>query len=190
MPQFEDTSIRDIANAPHPKHMPVAYVSLYDAIEFCNALSVKLDLKPFYKFSELETIVRDNYGHITNAIVEPNEVGQHGFRLLTEVEWEDACRAMSAKGYCFGESETLLPDYAVLRSNQAEICGLRIPNAWGLFDMHGNLNEWCWDSDGFSGSRGGSFGSFNPYAPRSASRNFDSPNIRYGETGFRISRTP
>jgi serine/threonine-protein kinase len=70
------------------------------------------------------------------------------YRLPTEAQWEHACRAGSPGGWCFGDSESQLADYAWYRENSngtTHPVGQKKPNAWGLFDMHGNAHEWCAD---------------------------------------------
>ena len=80
------------------------------------------------------------------------QTGEH-YRLATEAEWEYACRAGSTTRYCYGDDEAGLGDYAWYSNNakaQTHPVGKRKPNAWQLYDMHGNVLEWCadwWSSD-------------------------------------------
>jgi formylglycine-generating enzyme required for sulfatase activity len=132
-----------------------------------------------------------------------------GYRLPSEAEWEYACRAGSKSRWCFGEVEGQLVNHAWYDANSTSTThpvGQLKPNAWGLFDMHGNVWEWCQDwyagygsgalrdpRDPDTGSywvfRGGGWSNGARYL-RSAGRNRNDPALSYDDLGFRLSRTP
>ena len=137
------------------------------------------------------------------------ETGQK-YRLPSEAEWEYAARAGTTTEWSFGNDESKLGNYAWHRQNsggKTHSVGQKLPNAFGLFDMHGNVMEWtedCWHSnyvgapaDGSAwvkpcgttsrSIRGGSWGS-NPLVLRSAYRAEWRSDFRYGDNGFRLAR--
>jgi formylglycine-generating enzyme required for sulfatase activity len=157
---------------------PVEQVSWEDAVEFCAKLS---------------------------DLPEEKAAGRI-YRLPTEAEWEYACRAGSKTAYSFGESSESLGDYAWFDNNgndQTHPVGQKKANAWGLYDMHGNVFEWCndWYGDypvvavtdpsgpqegSFRVNRGGSW-FFEAANCRSAFRDWSLPSGRYNFFGFRVA---
>jgi len=110
---------------------PVEQVDWLAAVTYCNMRSIREGLAPCYN---LETLACDFTGD--------------GYRLPTEAEWEYACRAGSMAAYAFGPNTSRLGDYAWFSDNASKTThavGQKRPNAWGLYDMHGNVAEWCHD---------------------------------------------
>ncbi|MCX5677392.1 MAG: formylglycine-generating enzyme family protein [Planctomycetota bacterium] len=156
---------------------PVDSVTWHEAVEFCRKLSEKTGKT---------------------------------FRLPTEAEWEYACRAGSQTRFSFGDSEGVLGDYAWYKSNsggKTNSVGRKKPNAWGLYDMHGNVWEWCADWSGSYSSksstdpkgadsswarviRGGACDGNEAGGFRCAYRGHGDPAGRSGSRGFRCARTP
>ncbi|WP_300675293.1 bifunctional serine/threonine-protein kinase/formylglycine-generating enzyme family protein [Desulfoluna sp.] len=133
------------------------------------------------------------------------EGGSH-YRLPTEAEWEVGCRAESETPYANGKSLSSLGWYDDNSGNKTHPVAQKTSNAWGLYDMHGNVYEWCQDWKGnypsgnvtdpvgpSSGSdrvmRGGSWFD-RARLCRSADRDSSSPGYRYFSIGFRLARTP
>lgn len=145
-------------------HYPAVYVNWDDARAFMKALSAR--------------------------------TGQPA-RLPSEVEWEYACRAGTSTAYSFGASSLDISDFAwwggAIGDGNAkhELFAHQVktkkPNAWDLYDMHGNVYEWCEDSYNAKAKvlRGGSWG-FTPKHCRSAARYGSTPDSRANDRGFRV----
>jgi formylglycine-generating enzyme len=179
---------------------PVETVSWYNAIEFCNRLSNKERLTPCY----------ERFGDSVTWNQNAN-----GYRLPTEAEWEYACRAGSSSPFAFGSClNSVDANYNGDRfyagcsngKNRSDSWNVKSgkANAWGLYDMHGNVFEWCYDwYDNYSSEsvtdptgptsgsirvyRGGSWGSYARDC-RSANRGASTPGDPFYLLGFRPVR--
>jgi len=171
--------------------LPANYVDWFDAVRFCNRLSEEAGLTPCYEIDR-ESVTWNRKAD--------------GYRLPTEAEWEYACRAGTTTEFFWGDDEETAGEYAWFGEGfegNVHPVAEKKPNPWDLYDMAGNVDEWCWDwygdypgdsqtdptgpSDGTSRVlRGGAF-DLVPRLLRSANRDRNLPAIRLRVIGFRVA---
>jgi formylglycine-generating enzyme required for sulfatase activity len=180
--------------------LPVEFVSWLDALQFCNTLSVREGLPPFYEINGEKSSVPDLKGT--------------GYRLPTEAEWEYACRGGdNPLLFGFGDKHEDIHEFGWIKTNsggKTHPVGQKKPNKFGLYDMHGNVWEWCWDvfdmkyyaespAEDPTGpapanlrvNRGGCWWQgFDWWYARSAFRGRAPWNHRVNYVGFRVARVP
>ena len=205
----EHFKYRGIAQFISDPQNPQAAVSWYDAVSFCNWLSKKEGIP------KKEWCYPDNIG--SGMTLPADYLKRKGYRLSTETEWEYAARAGTTTAHFFGEGDSLLNEYAWYATNtnseKTKKVGSLKPNQYGLFDVYGNVWEWCQDrrknypendsltidkedllllvSDTVARTRrGGSF-TYGAETTRSAHRGATNyfPNQRRDGVGFRIAKT-
>ena len=180
----------------------------YEAAAYCNWLSQQEGLATCYE-------PNDEGEYAEGMKIVPDALEQPGYRLPMEAEWEYACRAGAVASRYYGRSVELLGKYAWYSQNsqdRAWPCGQLLPNELGLFDMLGNVHEWCQEQYyrypegevntntddinilGFINEqnprilRGGTF-NLQPAYVRSADRFRNAPSNRITVSGFRLART-
>ncbi|MDR1858564.1 MAG: formylglycine-generating enzyme family protein [Treponema sp.] len=213
---------------------PVYNVIWYDAVEFCNKLSKREGLTPYYTIDKTTSDPDNTNSYDTYKwLVTPNP-SANGYRLPTEAQWEYACRGdyqdkateTATKPFGIGDGTKITGDMANFYGEYAyklpdgeyedpsgvylgrtAVVGSYGTNNYGLYDMHGNVEEWCWDwyddypsgaqndpsgpvSGGYRVIRDGSWGTLGRYL-RSASRYYFIsylPVYKHDNIGFRLVR--
>ncbi len=124
--------------------LPVEQVSWFNAVEFCNKLSGMAGFEPYYNIDKTKDDPENCNSGIRWIVTINKDAG--GFRLPTSAEWEYAARGGSRGKYFWGDE--MNGDYCWYSGNSGDrthTVGTRKPNAYGIFDICGNVQEWCFD---------------------------------------------
>lgn len=181
------------------KDCPVENVSWYDAIIFCNKLSLMSELEPVYDI----VMTRSSRGsHTQEPQIHWNKVA-NGYRLPTEVEWEYAARAEREYVYSGSNNIASVAWYDKNSNKHTHPVGNKHPNIWGLYDMSGNVWEWVWDiydanshkrhgikdqHDTIERTRKGGSWRGTSWGTRISCRIGNVPTMNRGFIGFRIAK--
>lgn len=156
---FKEVLLSDLDANPDPAYFnkepqdkevqelrPVERITWYDCLYFCNKLSEKEGLEPVYTIENIERYSKDKAIKRADVTV---DFTKNGYRLPTHAEWVyAACGGAKAKKACKYSGSEDISEVAWHANNSDEMThqvGLKKPNELGLYDMTGNVAEWCWD---------------------------------------------
>ena len=171
---------------------PVEQVSWYDAIYFCNKLSEKFGCTPVYSVNGTTDVSKWNYSPHKDEYIRgkvTQDTSANGFRLPTEEEWEYAARG--GQNYTYSGSDNLneVGWHVGNSGNRTHPVAQKKSNGFGLYDMSGNVWEWCWDVDPsnsyYRWIRGGSYDLLS-YSCKVVSWNRSSADYQNNRLGFRV----
>lgn len=188
---------------------PVENISWYKAIEFCNKKSRWDGLVPCYEINKRDKDIANQNKEDEQKWIVKCDFTQNGYRLPTEAEWEFACRGGNdSKGYIFSGFDvlSLVANTAEDNYTSHSVVGRCFGNELGIYNMSGNVYEWCWDW--FENYKEGEL--INPLGPecgakrvirggawneddifcRVGARNFFNPGRENGMIGLRLVRNP
>ena len=190
---FNTSEYKGFADSPQ---RPVENLIWNDCISFCNQLSLYFQLNPYYSIEVLKS-ARDNSKSIKFA--EVKILGGTGFRLPTTQEWELFAKAGTQNIYSGTSDTDEIWRYGWYKDNSTDethrVAQL-LPNEWGMYDMAGNVSEWCWDevkipndSSNFRMAKGGNFFSEADIMKIDNKLQIYRPNESSEDRGFRVCRS-
>ena len=173
------------------KNLPVENVSWVDAVSFCNELSKKEGLDPVYSINGVTNVYRWGVGNDISEKIEWDEEA-NGYRLPTLEEWQYAAKGGQEFKYSGSDNLDEVGWYNENSEEKTYPVAQKKPNGYGLYDMSGNVWEWCWDSSpSYSKFRYYCGGSWHYYDAicEVDDENWDGANYTDYDLGFRIVRS-
>ena len=172
--------------------LPEVNVSWYDAIYFCNKLSEKLGLVPVYSVNNRTNVSKWNYipheGNSIGGTIKQNE-SANGFRLPTQDEWIYAAKGGEENEFAGSDDIDEVGWYEENSGARVHPIAQKKANGYGLYDMSGNVMEWCWDScNSYRVLRGGCWHRSEDFS-KIGHQHSIYPYGQFTNVGFRVVRS-